>query len=630
MKPDSAKPRKKGFPARFTKAELKARDLARCNAVTLVAQDIGKIPAVKDPERWARCGASFSMFCTTYFPRVFYFAWSKDLLRVVRKVQEVVLENQSLAVAMPRGSGKTSLCRAALLWAILYGYHRYVMLIAAIARKSSDSMGVLKTALEKNDLLMEDFPEVCYPIRKLDNEPRKQRGQRYLGEHTNIKWELSRIVLPTIPGSPSSGSIIDTTSMEGDIRGGNLSLPDGSSVRPSLVMCDDPQTPEVARSQGPGGQTEHRLQTIVQDVQGLAGPGSTTAILVPCTVIKHGDVADRLLQRPDFRGERTKRLYSWSTNTAMWDQYRELRDQAMREGSPLSDVTAFYKARMCSQGRGLDDSAEKCGDCPARATCMDCGAQVDWAERFDVKHGEVSSLQNAMHDFYKYGPDGFAAEFQNEPLTGDEGTGVLSAAVCASRFNGRARLEVPLECTEITMGVDVQQSSLWWVLAAWAADFTGVILDYGVWPPQSRRSYTLREIVDSQQNLQTMYPGRGIEGTIQAGLEEFVGRALATNYTKVGGGGLMRIGRLLVDSGKWPGVIAAVKRKVGGATMMLSRGVGIKAGGKPMSSSSSTAFSPRRVAAASSRCRPLPWTWITPPSKWPMMRSAGSRPHCSK
>ena len=51
--------------------------------------------------------ASFRVFCETYFPEVFYLAWSEDHLRVIGKVERAVREGNLAAIAMPRGSGKT-------------------------------------------------------------------------------------------------------------------------------------------------------------------------------------------------------------------------------------------------------------------------------------------------------------------------------------------------------------------------------------------------------------------------------------------------------------------------------------------------------------------------------------------
>jgi hypothetical protein len=44
----------------------------------------------------------------------------------------------------------------------------------------------------------------------------------------------------------------------------------------------------------------------------------------------------------------------------------------------------------------------------------------------------------------------------------------------------------------------------------------------------------------------------------------------------------IRIDRLLVDMGYKPGIVAAVKHKSGGQTMMLAKGVGIRTGSKPV------------------------------------------------
>ena len=56
--------------------EQKARQAERNAEAVRAAQDIGEIPAVVNPERKARCEASFRAFCETYFPEVFYLPWS--------------------------------------------------------------------------------------------------------------------------------------------------------------------------------------------------------------------------------------------------------------------------------------------------------------------------------------------------------------------------------------------------------------------------------------------------------------------------------------------------------------------------------------------------------------------------
>ncbi len=71
-------------------------------------------------------------------------------------------------------------------------------------------------------------------------------GQLYNGKQTHIGWTAKEIVLPTMPGSRASGAIIRVAGIIGRIRGMKHKRVDGTSVRPSLVLIDDPQTDESA------------------------------------------------------------------------------------------------------------------------------------------------------------------------------------------------------------------------------------------------------------------------------------------------------------------------------------------------------------------------------------------------
>ena len=567
---------------RKTQAEIKKGQLRRQiakNAVNAMqvrsAQDIGKIPKCKNPVRRRKCLASFALFCVTYFPEIFYLKWSKDLLKVVAKIERVVVDHDKLAVAMPRGSGKSCLVRCAILWAILSGRHKYAMLIGATAPQGTDAIVWFKKALTENEGLYEDFPRVCFPIRLLENEPRRCLGQRYMGKKTNIRWGADKIVLPTIPKSLSSAFIIEATSLEGQVRGAWVAMPDGSIARPTLAMCDDPQTAEVARSQGPTGQVPYRLQTIQRDVQGLAGPDQQTAILVPCTVICPGDLADQLLNRkkfPDYRGERTKRLYSWPTNKGLWEQYRELRESALQADQPLDEATEFYRAHKSTCGLPMDAPRPSCGTCPRRAECMDCGAVVDWAERLDDPRN-LSAVQAAMHAFYKYGAAGFAAEFQNEPLQPENFGRMPSADEIAQKANGYPRGTVPDKAIHLTAFIDPGDDYLTWLVCAWEQSFTGAVIDYGTWPDQGPDFSK----ATACHPLSAKYPGTAKEGAILAGLKDLLTLLLARQFPQ-GFQPPRQISLCLVDTGYKPDVVHAALRIVSQAAAKSSRGRGITAG----------------------------------------------------
>jgi len=68
----------------------------------------------------------------------------------------------------------------------------------------------------------------------------------------------------------------------------------GRTVRPTLVVIDDPQTDESARSLS---QCATRESILAGAILGLAGPGKKISGIMPCTVIRPGDMADNILSR---------------------------------------------------------------------------------------------------------------------------------------------------------------------------------------------------------------------------------------------------------------------------------------------------------------------------------------------
>ena len=109
--------------------KLKDRARARNVALAIAGRDIGDLPTVIDPVRKARAAAEFRYFCESYFPLTFHLPWSPDHLKVLTKIEQAVLRGGLFAMAMPRGSGKTTICECACIWAVLNGPREFVCLI---------------------------------------------------------------------------------------------------------------------------------------------------------------------------------------------------------------------------------------------------------------------------------------------------------------------------------------------------------------------------------------------------------------------------------------------------------------------------------------------------------------------
>ncbi len=212
---------------------------------SLAGRDIGSLPEVVNPQRKSDCERNFQLFCESYFPETYSLEWSPDHLKAIEKIETAVLSGGLYALAMPRGSGKSTLTETACLWAMLYGHREFVTLIGATESAALEMLDSIKTELEVNERLAEDFPEVSFPIAQLEGIANRCAGQLYKGERTRITWTSNEIVLPTIEGSKASGVIVRVAGITGRIRGMKYKRADGRSVRPSLVIIDDPVRQEV-------------------------------------------------------------------------------------------------------------------------------------------------------------------------------------------------------------------------------------------------------------------------------------------------------------------------------------------------------------------------------------------------
>ena len=184
---------------------------ARSRLASESSRDIaaeGWVHAPVNPKRKESCRRSFRAFCDAYFPQTFHLAWSDDHLKVIRKIETAVIDGGLFPMAMPRGSGKTTLCETACLWALLYGHREFIALIGSDEEHAADMLDAIKSELENNDLLEEDFSEVCGPVRALEGIHQRAAGQLYRGARTHIGWTAKEIVLPTIEGSVASSAII--------------------------------------------------------------------------------------------------------------------------------------------------------------------------------------------------------------------------------------------------------------------------------------------------------------------------------------------------------------------------------------------------------------------------------------
>lgn len=453
-----------GYDAQKTRAHDRQAEQSRSG------RDIGPPPKCKNPRRRAKSEKCLRTFCETYLKARFPLPWSQDHLDQLREIQRVVTDGGLQAIAAPRGDGKTTRLEAGVLWGVLTGRHSYAVLLTATAAHAPKRMHSIKQELLRNDLLLEDWPEVCYPIRAMGGISNRCTGQLSEGVSTSMAWGKRQIVLPTIPGSRCSSAILECAGLLEATRGLNYATSAGVIARPTVALIDDPQTNRSARSKI---QSEERETAIAAGIIHLPGPDKTISALLSCTVIQQGDMADQLLKReihPEWHGVRKKLVYSMPSNTALWDEYAELYRQDMAAGGDGSKATKFYRANR---------------------KAMDAGGEVAWSHRKAV--GEASALEHAMRLLIR-DRSSFFSEMQNEPEadTSAETVQMLTAEQIAAKVNGFERYKIPVGCNRLTWFVDVHKEVLFYAVIAWQEGFTGYIVDYGTWPRQAAVYFDLR------------------------------------------------------------------------------------------------------------------------------------------
>ena len=557
-------------PPRPTATESKRlADIERSRERTRTGSDIGEIPKVLNSERRESCRLDLELFLTTYFPNSTGLSpFSPDHKRVIARIQGCVINGGRFTNAVYRGFAKSTVSENAILWATLYGHRHFCAIFAGEGKLADRASNSIKMELSDNELLYEDFPEVCHAVRALEGKTQRCASQTFNGEKTHIKWQADATVMPSIPGSQSSGSIIMSRGLTGSILGLRHKAPDGRQLRPDFVIVDDPQTRESAASPL---QCAKRLEILTKSVLKLAGHTTSIACVVNATVIQHEDMVDQLLDQrkyPAWQGERIPMVRAWATaHDDLWlSRYRDIRN-------------TFDKDVPGDQARAHREANEFY---LANRAAMDAGCVVSWESCFDPDR-EYSAIQHAYNALIDDGPDVFASEFQNQPLPNEAQSRSLSSDDVRARVVEIPRWIVPRGLDTLTAFVDVQEKLLYWAVVAWGPQFRGHLVAYGAYPDQGRAYFSLR---DAKKTLVKAAGGASLEAAIHAGLESVAGLLLDREFARESDDAVLRVSQLMIDA-NWAqtqGVVRDFARRSSwGPRVLPSHGRFVGASGSTLS-----------------------------------------------
>jgi hypothetical protein len=444
-----------------TKSDLRkqARDGMRVKRAA--DRDIAVAPYRESPRRLAS-RESLLAFIRSYLPERFTLDMSEDQLAAIARMETAIKTGGQFAQACPRGDGKTERAIAACLWAWLCGWRPYVVIIGADLQQAKQILSEIHNELGDNDRIAEDWPEISACVRGMDGNANAARYQTINGEPARFVGGKNKIVYPQCDVAPGglSGNVIEARGLTGSLRGMRHTPKNGTTLRPTLAIIDDPQTDESARS---FDQVATRETLINGAIMGMAGPRKKIAAICNCTVIRRQDLADKLLDQkrhPEWRGVRFKMVYEWPARRDLWNQYMEMRRDGMRQGDGGVLAHGFY----------LDNRE-----------IMDAGSRVGWSARF--REGEVSAIQCAYNIIADHGEDMFLAEYQNEPRDDRGGLWRLGPEQVMGNLNKLNRGQVPSDCTVLSVGLDVNIArGINWAVTSWTGETVGAVVDYGRFP----------------------------------------------------------------------------------------------------------------------------------------------------
>ncbi len=414
-----------------------------------------------DPARRARLERDPAGWLRWYLEAAFPLPWGGVHRDIIAAAVRAIRTGAGMATAAPRGTGKTTVLAGVALWAVLSGACRFPVVAGWSHQAARRMLRKWIATLADNDRLRADYPEVCGPF-EVSTHANRLKGMAWADTGdlcgADVRVMDGALVLPDGRGA------LGAVSIAGNVRGLHAGLPDGSTIRPDVLLLDDPQDKPTAESPKLTRQTVERIES---DLFNLSGPGTRLSVMVACTVANEGDVAEYFLTHADFEAVRVGQVTQWPDGFAdkasparrLWEQWNAVRVEGLSEHDGGKRARAFYKANKAAMVEGM---------------------AVSWPARFDKKRHDPDAFYAAMFDYYRLGERAFMAERQNAPMRTETTVYDLSAALVATRIHpDRRRGELPAEARLIVAATDLNHYGLHSAAAGFGNDQTAWLAWYG-------------------------------------------------------------------------------------------------------------------------------------------------------
>jgi hypothetical protein len=427
----------------------------------------------KDPEAWLQYyGGKF----------MFPYPFGKAHKEIIHGTIEACRTGTGFSGAAPRGEGKTTVFRGVTVYLEAKRLVRFPVLVGW---KHGDAKEAMKTWLRmftESPNFVRDYWYICKPFLH-STHATALRNLCWEGElrptGAMVDSTAKTIILPDGIGA------IACRSAQGDAKGLNAVMPDGTVLRPDFVLFDDAQDPRKSGSPEMVRKTIDNLENVFL---GMAGPQKRLTAAAACTVEADGDVSEHWLTRQGWKSVRVSRIEVWPCGGKggdwpddkaeikhAWDDWNEHR---LEHGE---DAARKYY---------IEHKGELAGKCV-----------VSWPERYDRDRGDPDAIYAALWDYYNLGASVFSRGQQNQPIK--EGVTIynLSVKTITDRTDhARNAGDVPDWALRVLAISDINPSyAITSVILAFGPDQRSAVLWYGTHPIGCPK-----ELTDAEKKTEVM------------------------------------------------------------------------------------------------------------------------------
>ncbi len=410
------------------------------------------IPAVADSASRARALADPIFFVEHCCKGTLRHALPAALKDFVLQIVQSAKSGGNVLVALPRGSGKTTILQDTLLYCIVADLVKFPVIVASTQTAANSILRNIWNTVENSDEMYDCFPELCHPVRCVDGRHQRCALQTYKKERTNIRLSASELHFADIDGK--MGATLVGRGAGGSVRG--LLAPNGT--RPDWVLIDDPQKAKTARS---AAQLDALERYITEDIRGLAGSDNTISVFCAATPIAPGDIVERLAKRNDVVTVKKPLISKWPTSKELWEEY----------------TTLLYGDLSCGTTQAHDFY-------DANRQAMDDGAEV--LDPLAFPPNMSSAVERVYYLKATMGEEAFNQEYLLNPPAQQESL-ALDATEVSNRLSHVAHRTVPAECSVLLASIDVgTATALHVTVAAYGRQQKAAIVDAYRFPDEGR------------------------------------------------------------------------------------------------------------------------------------------------